>query len=359
MARPKKEKPNRNDGRYEVKLTIGKTIDGTPIRKSFYSYISKEDAKKQADEYKIESEVANRTGAGFIDRNISFEEWAYKWLEVYKKPDVDEKTYIDTYRNAVVNHILPFFKRVTISQVKAVDIKAFYETKTNMSASSLSKIRLCLNGIFETAVDNDICYKNPCRGIKFKSSGKKIEKHVYTDEQIEIVKSIAEVAMPDVALLLDTGLRRGELVALMWDDIDFENNTISVNRSVATVKGGGVKIMPPKWNSYRINPLSPYALKVLQGIPKRDSEYIFPTKFGTLQSPNTWSQKLNRFMKTLPDNIPRLTAHELRHTYGTSLRRNGIDIYTIQKVMGHKDIKMTTEIYVHNEIDVLRKSMNY
>ena len=87
MARPKKEKPNRNDGRYEVKLTIGKTIDGTPIRKSFYSYISKEDAKKQADEYKIESEVANRTGAGFVDRNISFEEWAYKWLEVdvYKR----------------------------------------------------------------------------------------------------------------------------------------------------------------------------------------------------------------------------------------------------------------------------------
>lgn len=55
--------------------------------------------------------------------------------------------------------------------------------------------------------------------------------------------------------------------------------------------------------------------------------------------------------------IPMLTAHELRHTYGTRLRRAGVDIYTIQKIMGHKDIKMTSEIYVHNEIDTLREAL--
>lgn len=62
-------------------------------------------------------------------------------------------------------------------------------------------------------------------------------------------------------------------------------------------------------------------------------------------------------MKQLPSNIPILSPHELRHTYGTYLRRQGVDIYTIQKIMGHKDIEMTTEIYVHNEIDILKKSM--
>ena len=54
-----------------------------------------------------------------------------------------------------------------------------------------------------------------------------------------------------------------------------------------------------------------------------------------------------------------LSAHELRHTYGTDLRRRGVDIYTIQKLMGHKDIKMTSEIYVENEIDVLKKNLGH
>ena len=61
--------------------------------------------------------------------------------------------------------------------------------------------------------------------------------------------------------------------------------------------------------------------------------------------------------KEYPD-IPSLTAHELRHTYGTQLRRKGVDIYTIQKVLGHKDINVTSEIYVHNELEALRKALN-
>ena len=67
-------------------------------------------------------------------------------------------------------------------------------------------------------------------------------------------------------------------------------------------------------------------------------------------------------MKELAENnpdVPELTAHELRHTYGTMLRRRGVDIYTIQKLLGHKDIKVTTETYVHNEIETLKKALGY
>jgi integrase len=60
----------------------------------------------------------------------------------------------------------------------------------------------------------------------------------------------------------------------------------------------------------------------------------------------------------LPADIPQLTPHELRHTYGTNLRRRGVDIYSIQKIMGHKDIKMTTELYVHNEVEELKKAIS-
>ena len=88
-----------------------------------------------------------------------------------------------------------------------------------------------------------------------------------------------------------------------------------------------------------------------------DSLYVFPNENGAPHCPNSWSQKLKRLMRKLHAEhieIPVVTAHELRHTYGTYLRRHGADIYTIQKLLGHKDINVTAEIYVHNELDTLR-----
>ena len=113
---------------------------------------------------------------------------------------------------------------------------------------------------------------------------------------------------------------------------------------------------PPKWNSYRTLPLSDEAMALIRTLP-HDSLYVFPNENGAPHCPNSWSQKLKRLMRKLHAEhieIPVVTAHELRHTYGTYLRRHGADIYTIQKLLGHKDINVTAEIYVHNELDTLR-----
>lgn len=354
MARKKKEAPNRKDNLYEVKVTVGKKFDGTPIRKSFYSRISKEDAKEKANQYKIEKEVANRTGIGFVNQNVTFAEWAYQWLETYKKPDIDENTYLYTYKCTIYKHLIPYFGSAQLNSIKPVDIKNFYLTKNHMSKSRLSKMHICLNGIFETAIDNDLCYKNPAKKIKFTSLQQKKERKIYTDEEIAIVKAFFYNKLPEVVLLLETGLRRGELLGLKWEDIDMEQKILSVNRSIAEKYGGGVTINPPKWNSYRTIPLSDTAIQLLKNLKTERQGYLFPTHNNTPQSPNTWSQKLNRNMKGLPPSIPILTAHEIRHTYGTYLRRHGVDIYTIQKLLGHKNISVTSEIYVHNEIGTLK-----
>ena len=357
MPRPKKEQPNHAGGLYEVKITVGKTIDGKLIRKSFYSATSKADARAQAEQYKIDREVANQTGAGFISKDITFADWARKWLETYKKPDVDDNTYRLTYQNTVERHLIPYFGKASLVDVRPIDVKNFYASKKEMSNSMLGKMRLCLNGIYDTAINNDLCYKNPAKGVTYVSDKAKNKKKVYTDAEIKAVEEYAVGKMPEAIVLLETGLRRGELLGLKWEDIDLKNGVLNVSRSVADKKGGGVIINPPKWKSYRPIPLSAAAKRVFISLPK-DTEYVFPQKNGGPQSPNSWSQKLDRFMRSLPaPEIPALTAHELRHTYGTSLRRRGVDIYTIQKVMGHKDIKMTSEIYVHSEIEELKKAV--
>ena len=359
MPRKKKEQPNRADGLYEVKMTVGKKMDGSPIRKSFYSHVSKDDARRQGQKYIQDMQIANLTGNTFVEKDVTFRQWAIRWLETYKRGEVDENTYRFTYKNTVCNHLIPYFGDAPLTTIRPIDIKEFYATKANLSESGLSKIRMCLNMIFETAIDNDLCYKNPAKRVSYTSIAEKTVKRVYKDEQIDLVEEYALTRMPEVIVLLETGVRRGELLGLSSQDINLTHRTLSVNRSITDKQGGGVLINPPKWDSYRTNPLSEKAISVLQWRCQTDG-YLFPGWDGGPQHPNTWSRRLNRFMKNLnreyPE-IPMLTAHELRHTYGTRLRRAGVDIYTIQKIMGHKDIKMTSEIYVHNEIDTLREAL--
>lgn len=357
MPRPKKEQPNHAGGLYEVKITIGKTLEGKLIRKSFYSSTSKADAKAQAEEWKVRQEVANRTGIGFVDKIRTFGEWADQWLMTYKKPNVTENTFNGTYKLYVDKHLKPFFGKAELSSVKPADIQRFYNLKRELSASTLHKISLCLNGIFETAIDNDLCYKNPARSVNYNSVYEQNKKQTYTESQYRALCHLIRHTKPEIVLLLETGLRCGELCGLQWTDIS--NGVIQVNRSIAVDKAEGFIVRPPKWNSYRTVPITPKARNALRRL-HNDDIYVLPAGPGRPYTPRTFAKILSRFMEPLHEThpeIPVLSAHELRHTFGTRLRRKGVDIYTIQKVMGHKDIKMTSEVYVHNEIDELKKAM--
>ena len=370
MGRPKKEKPNH--GKYfEVKKTIGHNLNGDPIRKSFYSLTSKADAAKQGEDWIVANKVAEQTGEPFIEREYTFAEWARKWLEVYKKPNVDINTYKLTYEGNVNHHLIPYFGKAKMDDIKPIDIQHFFDLRCDLSQSVLDKLHMCLVGIFESGMDNDVCRKNPAKKIRANSSRKKNTKHVYTDSQIEKVKQLSKrSSVPEAYVILNTGVRREEIVGFQWTDFDKKNKCISVNRALADVQdkshrfdddniAPGLKMNPPKWNSYRTIPLNDECVAFIDALP-RNGPYVFPKEDGSPQGPNAWGHKLCVFMRNMhalnPD-IPVLSAHELRHTFATSLRRRGVDIYTIQKVMGHRDINMDAQIYIHNEQDVLRRNM--
>lgn len=358
MPRPKKEQPNHAGGLYEVKITTGKALNGKLIRKSFYSDISKADARSKAEQWKIEREVAAQTNSAFIEKDMDFSSWADKWLEIYKKPRVSENTYNGTYLLYVEKHLKPYFKTADLKSIKPADIQKFYDSKSDLSKSALHKISICLSSIFETAIDNDLCYKNPTRFVEYTSKREPNKKETFTDEQIDLFYKHARSEMPGAVLLIETGLRCGELMGLRWSDI--YDDAIHVERSIAISKvKGEFSIRPPKWNSFRAIPLSEEAKNALRAL-ENDDEYVFPRRPGIPYTPRTWGRYFHNYMMELhkkEPSLPILSPHELRHTCGTRLRRHGVDIYTIQKVMGHKDLKVTTEIYVHNEIEVLRKSM--
>ena len=341
-----------------VKVVIGYKADNTAIKKAFYGR-TKESAEARAARWLEEH--------GTPEKNadvLTVGGWAARWLRIYKKPDVSASTYKTTYEITVRRHILPSLGDRVMMDLPPADIKAFYAEVSYLSQSVCDKIRLCLLGIFESAIDNGLCQSNPARRIKIRSTAAHRIKEVYSEVQIEKAKRWFIQRMPEVILLLETGARRGELCGWRKSDFEPRRGLYQIARAVHKDETGRPELGPPKAHSGRINPLSPHARQAYELLCARypDSPYLLPGPDGGPMRPDTWSRRLaaemDRMATVHPD-LPQLTAHELRHTYGTSLRRHGADIYSIAKILGHKDVEVTARIYVHNELAELRKALRY
>ena len=183
----------------------------------------------------------------------------------------------------------------------------------------------------------------------------KRQAEVYKQQQT-IAKAEASGTFDAIVFLLETGLRRGELLGLMWSDIDMERATLHVQRSVSP-ENGRPAVRPPKWNSYRTIPLMPDTLALIQRQPKR-SLYVLPAPRGDgFEEPNHFSRRVYHFFLSFPEEY-RCTAHELRHSYASQLMRRGVDIYTISKLLGHHDITITAAVYVHPDAEAFRAELN-
>lgn len=361
MGRPKKEKPNHGNV-YEVKVTIGKNFDGSLIRKSFYSTVSKADARAKAEQYKISQAVQEITGEAPEPHRMTFETWAYKWLETCKKGTVKEHTYQFTYKSNVDKYLIPFFGKALLTDIRQIDIQRYFnevrtETGEPLAKSTMDKQKIILKSMFDAAIDNDLCYKNPVKAIKYQQTAAKAERRTYTREEAEKLECYAKAhEQYGVVIMLETGIRRSELVGLRWEDIDTDQKLIHIQQAVTQTKGK-LLIGPPKSaSSVRWIPISTEFAVWLNSLP-HTGRYVIGGD--TPRSPYSYASAYSRFMEKASDElgIPALSPHELRHTFGTLLREAGVDIYTIQRVMGHSDISVTSSVYVHNDIDVLRKQM--
>lgn len=352
---PRQKSTRRENGQYEYKATIGKTVQGKPIRKSFYSSKSVADAKAKAKKY-IEDAAIARVGVIQTDHAPArFDVWARKWLRVYKQPFVSQNTYRLTYENIVEKHLIPYFGTTDLRDIRPADITDYFASKRQCSVDRVKHMKSTLYAIFETAIENDLCYKNPVSArTPAKSERKKRTPTIWTDAQMDTARNEWRGDFDDGIVMLETGIRRGELCGLMWKDYNRAARSLRIDRSICINADGTLGVNPPKWGSNRELPLSVEAIAAIERQPKT-SPYIFPTQGGQPQSPNTWAQKFARKMRLLPG-FPDTKPHDLRRTCGTALRRHGCDIYTIQKLLGHKDIRVTTEIYVANELDVLREN---
>lgn len=370
MGRPKKEKPNRPDGTYEVKITVGKNFDGTLIRKSFYSTISKADARAKAEKYKIDQAVYERTGEYSETKAVTFETWSRKVLSTLKGT-IKDSSYNLTYRNSIENHLIPYFGKHHISNIKQIDIQEYFNKKgKTLSFETLKKHKMSLNRIFESAVLNDICLKNPCQNIKLTSEIKSEKKSTYTKEQCKLVLEYSKIHRfgLSVHLMLTYGISRSELLGLMWEDIDLDERVMHIRRGVTDIQNANTGKMEifigETKNDFRKRdiPLFSETVELLKS-QYNDSEYVICNSKKKVCSPRTWSRRhYDIFMRDMHKHyleqgidVPELNPHELRHTRASIWVNDGENIFAVADVLGHADLKMLRKRYAHSDIESTRK----
>lgn len=366
--------------RYEYKVNLGKDMNGKLIRKSFYSTKSLANAKKKAEEYRLQYEMEMCVTGSGCTKAVKFSAWALSCLEMYKKPYVKANTYSGTYLAPVEKHLIPYFGNMNINDIKPIHIQKYInEAARKYAPETIKKDCNVLNLIFETAVDNQLCTKNPMtKSVKQPKYETRAVKHAYTQAQYDIAYAFAKEWENGLSLmlLLETGISRSELLGLRWGDIDMENQSIHINQGLVVYHSADEDKLVMESNGLknkfrqRTIPITDDDLwKRLCHAPKTVTlgkntiltEQVFHSPEGKPYQPNNWENRVyRRFMRALhkahPE-VPELSPHELRHTRATLWIAQGMDPYMVARLLGHSDLKMLTKIYDHTSTETLRKAL--
>ncbi len=338
-------------------------------RKSFYGS-SKTECKTKARKFLAEIDKYKSTS-----EKITLNEYMQNWLDVYKKTTVEPSTYarmVSVYENQIKDSI----GKKQLSDITTDDIQNLINShalgtggKKPLAKSGLKKLQHLLSPCFAHAVKNEIISKNPCDNVIIPSESnivvKTKEQFALSDEEIKKFKEAGLVRNKNgqikyrdgiaLVFMVGTGLRIGELVALKWDDIHMEENYIHIHSTVQTGLLGEEKTRikdGTKTSSERMLPLNDnikeYINMLKEWYEQRGikSEYFVSTEAGTIQNERNLSRSLSLLVKRagLPKNI---TPHTLRHTFGSSLIRAGIGVEVVSRLMGHANIMVTYNKYIH------------
>lgn len=275
-----------------------------------------------------------------------FETYLEEWWKLYKQPKLRHTT-LSTYRNLIDNHILPHFRRMRLNEIKVNSLQQFYNDRSHMAQASVKQMARILHQLFEMAIEDGYMTFNPTKSKRLFIKGTTHKREALTGEEVRSLMSDLYLLEGDdrllLAVLLYTGMRRGEAIGLRWEDIDWKRRLIAIERAVTYQNNRPVIGEPKSEAGKRQVPLDDRLADVLK--PHRQlNGFILGEGVRPLtekQFTRTW-QRMNRTI-----NLFGATPHVFRHTYITLAVSSGIDVKTLQAIAGHADVQMTLGRYSH------------
>ena len=355
----------RSDGRWEARIIIGHKNDGSPMYKSAFAKTQKSALKQLHQLIDLYRDVDLTE-----ECRMTLGEWMDKWMDEYMIFTIKENT-IKGYRSQIDHQIKPFIGHKQLASLTTADIQKFYnkikkEGRVHphpihghvLSDSMVRKIHMMLHEAMEVAVRERYIVRNPTDNTTIPK--KTItEKQVLDDSQLNrFLEAIqGEPYWHDFFYVeVMTGLRRGEICGIKWSDIDFNEGTLCIKRSVSTKEGGGVSIGETKTDAGVRTIIMPPSVATLLWKKRSDAinEWVFPhyTNPSDPLHPSSAYKKLKTLLKRLE--LPLLRFHDLRHTFATQATDGGVDPKTLAGILGHTDASFTLDTYTHVTSDMQR-----
>ena len=379
------EKRGKNS--YRLTVSEGFDLNGKPMihRKTVHG--TKKDAEVELA--KFVTEVQN--GLVIDGKSLKFYEFTEIWKRDYGSKELAPSTY-KRYCRMLETRLLQYFGHFYINKIKPTDIMKFYDllekdtqlvrkkgnngskTKKPLSGKTILEHHRLLRAMLHKAVYWQLIVANPAERVQ-PPKARKPKRRSYDDEQTKILlENLEKLTVEDtkykVAIILTifTGVRLGELMGLEWQDVDFRNGIISINRSSQYLSDMGVFTKVPKTESsireiaipeFIISLLEEYKLwyeeqKSLYGELWTNSDRLFVQADGKPMHPSSISKWFVKYVGTI--GLPVINFHGLRHTNASLLVAQNIDIAVVSARLGHAQISTTLDFYVHPLLSHNRKA---
>ena len=335
----------RKDGRWEGRVVIGYDEKGLPRTKNVLAKTKRECQEK----LKQLRETVTGPRTEKVRPEMPFGEWLDFWYQNYVKPQIRPTTQAN-YEAKIYQHIIPELGKIPLNQLAQKDLQQFYaRMKTGgrlirteqfgkgLSDSMVRGLHAACRSALEKAVQEELIRTNPAVGCKLPPKRGR-EMQVLGREELQrfLIQAQAEGYFELFLLDLCTGLRRGELLALQWDDLDFKAGTLTVNKQVYEVKGQLQVSVPKTRASIRRLVLPPGVVEVLRAYRETvDSRWMFPSpvKEDVPMTPGAVRRRLQIILERA--GCKRIRFHDLRHTFATLSLESGMDVKTLSAMLGH------------------------
>lgn len=401
---------------YRITVSVGYDINNKKLRETATftpdAKLTPKQEKKALEDFIYEFEKRARDGKVLSGEKMTFKAYSEKWLDEYAKQQLEAGT-IEKYKYEIDNKILPAIGHFKLSNIKPIHIQSFYNNlledgvrrdgkKGGYSSATIRKYHNILRIMLKTAVRWQIIDSNPCDRVsppKQTSAADDIK--FFTPEQainfLDLLDSTliheykAHDRIDDTGkgyhvnnyterrsvplqfkvffnIAIFGGCRNGELLALKWEDIDFDNNTISINKAVSLVDGKMLIKAPKTHKSIRTITLPQNIMKLIKQHKNNQTErilklgdywhnenYVFTQDNGKCMHYHTPYHTFKRLIKYYNDyvasdeksKLPDIPLHGLRHTSATLLISEQVDIRTVSARLGHSQASTTMNIYAH------------
>ena len=348
----------RKDGRWEGRYTAGHDPEtGKAIYKNVLGRTQAE-AKAKLKAAIEETKNLDVTKAG----KYTVGAWMDEWFENYAKIKVRPSSH-QTYRGYIDNHIKPNIGKIPLEKLTSLELQKLYkklltsgridrvESKKQakgLSPKTVRNIHQIIASAMKLAKEQRLIVADPTEGCALPKLEHREMKTLPVEQLTSFLREAKESGVFEMYYIeLATGLRRGELLGLKWEDIDFSTQTLRVRRQVGRINGE-VREAPLKTKpAYRTISLGTDAVGILKQQREKhpSSSYVFPGPTGGPIAPDSVLHMLHRVLDRA--GLPEIRFHDLRHTFATLALQNGVDVKTVSGMLGHFSAGFTLDTYAH------------